>query len=377
MRIGVVKETRPNDARVSVIPAGVSKLVELGAEVGVETGIGESIGFADADYVDAGASITESREELLKSADLVLKLHKPDLEDLESLRTGTMLVGFLEPFEDRALIEKLAGAGISALSMEMIPRTTLAQKMDALSSQANLAGYAAVVLAADRLKKIFPMMSTPSGTIPPARVFIIGAGVAGLQAIATAKRLGAIVEAYDTRPVVEEQVRSLGGRFVKLDIGETGETDQGYARELTEEQLARQREEMAKHCAKSDVVITTAQVFGRKAPVILTADMVSRMKPGSVIVDLAVESGGNVEGSEAGVEVDNGGVTIVGLSPFPAHVALDASQMYSNNLTNLVSHFWDKEAEAFVLDLEDEIIQGSLVTHSGEICNELVKKGGS
>jgi NAD(P) transhydrogenase subunit alpha len=218
------------------------------------------------------------------------------------------------------------------------------------------------------------MMTTPSGTIAPARVFVIGAGVAGLQAIATAKRLGAIVEAYDTRPVVEEQVRSLGGRFVKLDIGDTGETEQGYAKELTKEQLDLQREAMAKHCEKSDVVITTAQVFGRTAPKIIKADMVARMKPGSVIVDLAVDSGGNVEGSKLGQTVDVGGVTIIGLSPLPSEVAADASLMYSNNLVNLVSHFWDKESKKFVLDLDDEIIQGCLVTHAGEICHEMLEK---
>jgi NAD(P) transhydrogenase subunit alpha len=246
--------------------------------------------------------------------------------------------------------------------------------MDALSSQANLAGYVAVIMAAGKLNRIFPMMTTPSGTIPPARVFVIGAGVAGLQAIATAKRLGAIVEAFDTRPVVEEQVRSLGGRFVKIDIGETGETEQGYAKQLTDEQLAMQREGMAKHLAKSDVAITTAQVFGRKAPLILTADMVARMKPGSVIVDMAVETGGNVEGSVLDQVVDKNGVSIMGFGTLPARVAADASQMYSSNLTHLVTHFWDEESKQFVIDLEDEIVKGSLVTHHGEICNEMFKK---
>jgi len=218
------------------------------------------------------------------------------------------------------------------------------------------------------------MMTTPAGTIPPARVFVIGAGVAGLQAIATAKRLGAIVEAFDTRPMVEEQVRSLGGRFVKIDIGETGETEQGYAKQLTEEQLALQREGMARHLEKSDVVITTAQVFGRKAPLIVTAEMVDRMKPGSVIVDMAVETGGNVEGSLIDQIVDKNGVTIMGFGVLPSRVAADASQMYSANLTHLVTHFWDKESKLFVIELEDEIVKGSLVTHRGEIFNEMLKK---
>jgi NAD(P) transhydrogenase subunit alpha len=279
----------------------------------------------------------------------------------------------LDPFNQASLLKDLAGAGVSTIAMEMIPRTTLAQKMDALSSQANLAGYAAVMLAADSIAKVFPMMSTPSGTISPARVFIIGAGVAGLQAIATAKRLGAIVEAFDTRPVVEEQVRSLGGRFVKVDLGETGETKDGYAKELTAEQLDKQREVMAQHCAKSDVVITTAQVFGKKAPRIITGDMVKRMKPGSVIVDLAVDTGGNVEGSVENKVVETGGVKILGVSPLPARVSADASLMYSNNLTNLIAHFWDEDSKSFHLNLEDEIIQGSLVTHGGEVCHDLFR----
>lgn len=373
MKIAIAKENVTQDSRVPIVPAGVKKLVDLGAEIGVEKGIGASINIADKLYEEAGAQVATDQKTLLKSADMVLRLNKPTPEEASLLESGTTLVSFLDPFNDKPLLEKLAAQGVTALSMEMLPRTTLAQKMDALSSQANLAGYAAVMLATGSSSKILPMMSTPSGTISPARVFIIGAGVAGLQAIATAKRLGAIVEAFDTRPVVEEQVRSLGGRFVKVDLGETGETKQGYAKELTKEQLDRQREVMAKHCAKSDIVITTAQVFGRKAPRIVTADMVGRMRPGSVLVDLAVETGGNIEGSEIGKIVDKNGVKIIGLSPFPAHVAEDASLMYSNNLTNLIGHFWDQEEKTFVLDLEDEILQGCLITHSGEICHESFK----
>lgn len=376
MKIVIAKETHPNDPRVPIVPSGVKKLVDVEAEVEVEAGLGDSIGVSDEAYKDAGASIVQDAAQALSTADMVLRLNKPDEKVIKNLKAGTLLVSFLDPFNEPELLDKLALRDISAISMEMIPRTTLAQKMDALSSQANLAGYVAVILAAEALTKIFPMMTTPSGTISPSRVFIIGAGVAGLQAIATAKRLGAIVEAYDTRPAVEEQVRSLGGRFVKLDIGETGETEQGYAKELTEEQLKRQQESMAKHCEKSDVVITTAQVFGRKAPRIVTADMVSRMSPGSVIVDLAVESGGNVEGSEVGKVVDKGGVKIIGYAPLPAQVPYNASEMYSNNVANLVTHFWDKEAKKFILKVEDEIIQGALVVHGGEICHEMFKKEG-
>ncbi len=371
MRIVAACEPSANDRRVALTPSAAKKLVELGASVGVEAGIGLPIGESDADYQSAGAEVVGERRALLDSADIVLRLRRPTLTELEGVRPGAVLVSFLDPFNERPLLDELARRRVTALCMELIPRTTLAQKMDALSSQANLAGYVAVILAAEAMDKIFPMMTTPSGTIPPARVFVIGAGVAGLQAIATAKRLGAIVEAFDTRPAVEEQVRSLGGRFVKIDLGETGETRDGYAKELTEQQLAIQREAMARHCEKSDVVITTAQVFGRKAPLIVTAEMVARMRPGSVIVDLAVESGGNVEGSELGRVVDRGGVRIIGLAPYPSRVARDASQMYANNLVGLISHFWDKKESRFVLRMEDEILKGCLVTHDGRICHPL------
>ncbi len=325
-------------------------------------------------YRDAGAAVC-SREEIAGSADMILCLHKPPVDMIDKFKKDSILVSFLDPFNDREYLGVLARNNISSICMEMIPRTTLAQKMDALSSQANLAGYVAVILAADALEKIFPMMTTPAGTLSPSRVFVIGAGVAGLQAIATAKRLGAIVEAYDTRPEVEEQVRSLGGRFVKLDIGETGSTSQGYAKSLTEEQLKKQQSEMAKHISRCDVVITTAQVFGRKAPLIVTEGMLEGMKPGSIVVDLAVDSGGNVSGSKAGEVVDRNGVKIIGLAPFPSRVALDASQMYSSNLTNLVIHFWDKENKVFKLDPADDIISGCLVTHGGEICHPMLKEG--
>jgi NAD(P) transhydrogenase subunit alpha len=258
--------------------------------------------------------------------------------------------------------------------MEMIPRTTLAQKMDALSSQASLAGYVAVIKAADRLDQIIPMMMTPAGTLSPARIFVIGAGVAGLQAIATARRLGARVEAFDTRPVVEEQVQSLGAKFIKVDLGETGQTKDGYAKALTEEQLAKQREAMAQHCALSDIVITTAKLFGRKAPIIITADMVKGMKPGSVIVDLAAGSGGNVEGTVADQEVVVDGVRIIGIDNLPGEVAAHASQMYASNQANLLSHFWDAEKKAPDLDSEDEILAGCLIVKDGEIVHPGIQK---
>src|SRR5881396_1243712 len=295
MRIFVPKETASRERRAAVVPETAKKLVALGAEVAVETGIGASIYRSDTEYKNAGASVVNDRWVGLADADVVLRLQKPPIKEVAPLREGSVHISFLDPFNERDLIEQFAAAKVSSICMEMIPRTTIAQKMDALSSQSSLTGYHAVILAADELDRIFPMMMTPAGTIQPARVFVIGVGVAGLQAIATAKRLGARVEAFDTRPVVEEQVRSLGARFVKVDLGETGQTEQGYAKALTNEQLALQRETMAKHCAMADVVIAAAQVFGKKAPIIVTTEMVRHMKPGSVVIDLAVETGGNVE----------------------------------------------------------------------------------
>jgi NAD(P) transhydrogenase subunit alpha len=351
----------------------VKKLVKLGLEVAVEASMGEAAGFADAAYVEAGARIEADRAALLSAADLVLRIRKPSDEDVALLKAGAMHASLLDPFNERGLIDKLAAKGVTAISMEMVPRSTRAQKMDVLSSQANLAGYVTVMLAARQINKIFPMMMTPAGTISPARVFIIGAGVAGLQAIATAKRLGARVDAFDTRPVVAEQVQSLGAKFLEIDLGDTGQTDQGYARELTPEQLEKQREGMKAAIAQADVVITTAQVFGRPAPRIVGADMVAGMRPGSVIVDMAVETGGNVEGSKVGEVVDVNGVKIIGLGNLPSEVAQNASEMFSANLFNLVDEFWDAEAQSFGLDLEDDILKSCVITHDGAIVNETIK----
>ncbi len=373
MNVMVLGELGTSEPRVPLMPGDAAKLVELGAVLQVEAGLGAGIGYADEAYKDAGATVSSDRQALLREADLVLRLGKPSSEDVTLMKKGCIHVSYLDPFNETGLVKELQAAGISTISMEMIPRTTLAQKMDALSSQANLGGYVAVILAAERMNRIFPMMMTPSGTIPPAKVFIIGAGVAGLQALATAKRLGARVEAFDTRPVVAEQVESLGARFVKVDLGETGQTKDGYARELTPEQLEKQRQVMAKHAAGADVVITTAQLFGRPAPRILTAEMVQAMKPGSIVIDMAVETGGNVEGSVLGEEVDVDGVCIIGLSNLPGHVAADASLMYSSNLFNLVEHFWDTEAKALQLKTEDEIMDGCLVVHDGAIRNETIR----
>jgi NAD(P) transhydrogenase subunit alpha len=373
MLIGVPKETIAGELRAPLVPASVKKLVKLGLEVAVEASMGEAAGFADAAYVEAGARIEADRAALLSAADLVLRIRKPSDEDVALLKAGAMHASLLDPFNERGLIDKLAAKGVTAISMEMVPRSTRAQKMDVLSSQANLAGYVTVMLAARQINKIFPMMMTPAGTISPARVFIIGAGVAGLQAIATAKRLGARVDAFDTRPVVAEQVQSLGAKFLEIDLGDTGQTDQGYARELTPEQLEKQREGMKAAIAQADVVITTAQVFGRPAPRIVGADMVAGMRPGSVIVDMAVETGGNVEGSKVGEVVDVNGVKIIGLGNLPSEVAQNASEMFSANLFNLVDEFWDGEAQSFGLDLEDDILKSCVITHDGAIVNETIK----
>jgi H+-translocating NAD(P) transhydrogenase subunit alpha len=372
MNIAIPRETHPGETRVALIPEHVGKLVEAGAALSVESGLGQTLQISDDVYKKAGASVEPDRNVLFQTAELILSIRKPSLADLELIKTGSIYVSLLDPFNEREVIEKLAAKGVSTISMEMIPRITRAQKMDALSSQANLAGYVAVILAAERLKKIFPMMMTPAGTIAPARVFVIGVGVAGLQAIATAKRLGARVEAFDTRPVVEEQVKSLGARFVKIDLGETGQTKDGYATALTDAQLEKQREGMAKVCASSEVVITTAQLFGRKAPLIVTAEMVRGMQKGSVIVDLAVESGGNVAGSEIDKEVDLNGVLVIGLGNLPGRVCVHASQMFSSNLYNLVAEFWKAAEKRFELNFEDEIIKGCVITHQGKIVNEII-----
>lgn len=370
MKIAVPAETRAGETRVALVPEHVARLVKMGAQVEIQTGAGLVAGHRDEAYTEAGATVTADRAALLTSADLVLSIRKLSLEEAATLRSGAAAAALLDPFHSPELLQLFAERGVSAISLELIPRTTRAQKMDVLSSQASIAGYAGVILAAEQSVKIFPMMMTPAGTIMPSKVFIIGAGVAGLQAIATAKRLGAKVEAYDTRPAVEEQVKSLGARFVKIDLGETGQTKDGYAKALTDDQLQFQRAAMQRVCAESDVVITAAQVFGRRAPILVTGAMLDAMRPGSVVVDLAVESGGNVEGIIADEIVDRRGVRIVGIANlaggFPAH----ASQMFSSNVTALVEEFWDAETKSLRLKLDDEIIQGCLVTHGGKLVSE-------
>ena len=374
MRIAIPKETHPGENRVPITPDVAKKLCRMGAELTIEPGLGLSVGYADEQYTEAGASVVGDRSSLFGSADLLLRLRKPELQEIALMKRGCIHISYLDPFNEHALVHAFKDAGVTAISMEMIPRTTRSQKMDALSSQANLAGYVMVILAASHLPRIFPMMMTPAGTLKPANVFVIGAGVAGLQAIATAKRLGAKVTAFDTRPVVAEQVQSLGAKFLEIDLGETGETAGGYARELTPEQVEMQRQAQKDVIARSDVVITTAQVFGRKPPVLVTRDMVEGMAPGSVIVDMAAETGGNVEGSVPNEIVQHAGVTIIGKGNLAGEVARDASQMYSANLFNLVEDNWDEESKQFVVDFEDDILPGCIITHGGEVVNETIKQ---
>jgi NAD(P) transhydrogenase subunit alpha len=357
------------DPRVALIPADIKKLIGMGYELAVQSGAGVKTGYSDAEYTEAGANIVQTLDEGYKAADIVVRVHKPD--DIAGIRENTLHISSFDVFNEKAAVKEYADAGIKMVSLEMIPRTTLAQKMDIQSSQASLAGYYAVLLAATRLPKIFPMMMTPSGTISPAKIFVIGVGVAGLQIIATAKRLGARVEAFDTRPVVEEQVKSLGAKFVKIDLGEMGQTEQGYAKELTPEQIEIQRKAQAKVCAQSDVVITTAKVFGRKAPVLLTKDMIAQMKPGSIIIDMAVKTGGNVEGSdpEKDVLLENG-VTIIGGDSLERFVPKDASNMFSGNIFAFLEHFWDSENKTVKIDTGDEIMAGCLITSEKKIVQE-------
>jgi NAD(P) transhydrogenase subunit alpha len=372
MRIFVPKETATGEKRASVVPETAKKLAALGAEIAVEAGIGASIHRSDAEYKGAGASVIDDRMAGLRDADIVLRLRKPPIEEVASLREGCIHISYLDPFNERDLIERLAGAKVSAISMEMIPRTTIAQKMDALSSQANLAGYLAVVLAAEELDRIFPMMMTPAGTIQPARVFVIGVGVAGLQAIATAKRLGAVVEAYDVRAAAGEQVRSLGANFLEVDLGGIATEDAGgYARELTPEALKRGRDLIVKQARSADVIITTAAVPGKRAPLMLDDEAVLAMKRGSVVVDLAAPTGGNVSLSRPDeAVVTSNGVTILAPLNLAATIPYHASQLFSRNMTSFLQ-LLNKDGQLNV-DMSDDVVGPACVTHQGQVVNARV-----
>jgi len=355
MRIGVPRELEPGERRVALVPDAVSKLVQNGFDIVVERGAGVAASFPDDAYAEAGAHTSAS----VWDAEGVVKVRKPSSEEAQRLREGQLLIGFLEPLTDPAGIERLAQRGVLAFAMESIPRITRAQPMDALSSQATVSGYKAVLVAADRLPRFFPMLMTAAGTVAPAKVLVLGAGVAGLQAIATARRLGAVVAGFDVRPAVKEQVESLGATF--LELGITGEeTAGGYARELTEEEQRRQQEELAERIPDYDVVITTALIPGRPAPKLIPATAVARMRPGSVIVDLAAEAGGNSEATEPGEIVERDGVTIVGLTNLPSTMPFHASQLYARNVSELLQHL--APAGELALDWDDEITAGAGVT---------------
>ena len=365
MIISAIKSKDVSDKRSVLHPETIKNLISKGIEIIFESGIGDGIHVGDQTYIDLGAKPV-SRESCFSDAEIILTPSPIDDHEVKLIGGGKTLMGMVNPFDNQELLKNLCDLNINLVSMEFVPRITRAQKMDVLSSQANLAGYVAVIEAAKHLKMALPMMMTAAGTLKPAKVFVIGVGVAGLQAIATAKRLGARVEAFDTRDVVEEQVKSLGAKFVKIDLGDTGETDQGYAKELTQEQIQKQKDLQSKVCERSDVVITTAQLFGKPAPKLVDTATIHKMKPGSVIVDMAVESGGNVEGSKVDECVEINGVMVIGQSNLSSQVASHASFAFSNNIINWITEFYDAEKHELNFDFEDEIISSSVLVHNGK-----------
>ncbi|UCF18924.1 MAG: Re/Si-specific NAD(P)(+) transhydrogenase subunit alpha [Gemmatimonadota bacterium] len=371
MKLGVPKETVEGERRVALVPAAVAKLVEAGFEVLVEAGAAEEAYFSDEAYREAGATVVDGPQAVF-GADVVFKVRKPDLTEVGMMREGSVLIGFLEPLTSPQVVKGLVDCKVSAFAMETVPRISRAQKMDALSSQANIAGYKAALIAANSLAKFFPMSMTAAGTIPPAKALVLGAGVAGLQAIATCRRLGARVEAFDIRPAVKEEVESLGAKFIEIELGEEETEDAGgYGKELSEESQKREKEVLTEHIKAADIVITTAAIPGKAAPRLIEEDAVRGMKLGSVIVDLAAESGGNCALTEAGKVVVKHGVTIHGPTDLVSSMAVDASSLYSRNVTSLFSELV-KDGQ-LNLDFEDEVVSGSCVTHGGEIVNERVR----
>lgn len=377
MIIAVPKEILPGENRVGITPDVASKLIKKNFQVNVQKGAGISAGYTDEQYEKAGAKLYDSLSDLYSSADIVVKVQRPldhpdeGKHELDLMKEGTFLITFLYSLNYPELAKKCAEKKINAISMDAIPRTTLAQKMDALSSQANLGGYKAVIMCADKLGKIFPLMMTAAGTISPARVVIMGAGVAGLQALGTAKRLGAVVEVSDIRTAVKEEVQSLGGKFIEVEGAEDMQDEGGYAKEASEEFLKKQKDLLFKKVTEADIVITTALVPGKKAPVLVTEDMVKGMKPGSVVLDMAVEFGGNCEVSEKGKIINKYGVTIIGEPNLPSLVPVHASDVYAKNILSLLDHI-SKEGR-IELNLEDEIVKGALITHNGEVVQERTK----
>ncbi|TMG16738.1 MAG: Re/Si-specific NAD(P)(+) transhydrogenase subunit alpha [Chloroflexi bacterium] len=370
MKVGVVRETLPGERRVALVPDAVSKLIAAKLEVAVQAGAGSEAFYTDDAYQKAGATLVPDARTVLGQADALLKVQPPSLDEVAALKSGAILIAFLQPSAHAEVVKALATQKVTAFSLEFVPRISRAQSMDALSSQAGVAGYKAVLIAANRLGKFFPLLITAAGTVTPSRVLVLGAGVAGLQAIATARRLGAVVEAYDVRPAVKDEVKSLGATFVELPL-EAQQGQGGYAAQQSEEFLRRQRELIGDHVAASDVVITTAAVPGRKAPILVTKDMVARMRPGSVIVDLAADTGGNVELTKLGEAVVTGGVTIDGPRNLASTMPVHASQLYSRNVsTLLLSLVKDGQPN---IDFNDEIVKGSCLTNAGELVHPQAK----
>ena len=369
MRIAVLSETDRAETRVAATPETVKKYTGLGATVAVQAGAGASAGIPDAEFEAAGAVISKNAKEALKDADIVLKVRRPAETELKGVKPGALVIGIMDPYGQDAALKALADAKVAAFAMELMPRITRAQVMDVLSSQANLAGYRSVIDAAAEYGRAMPMMMTAAGTVPAARVFVMGAGVAGLQAIATARRLGAVVTATDVRPAAKEQVESLGAKFVAVEDEEfkQAETAGGYAKEMSAEYKAKQAALVASHIAKQDIVITTALIPGRPAPKLVSKEMVESMKPGSVIVDLAVERGGNVELAQAGQVVDHNGVKIVGHLNVPGRLAATASSLYAKNLYAFVETLIDKESKALAVKWDDELVKATCLTRDGAI----------
>jgi NAD(P) transhydrogenase subunit alpha len=373
MRVAVPAETVQGEKRVALVPEVISQIMKLGNSIAVQSGAGARAGFPDEAYAAAGAEILPEASSVYAGADLILKVQRPTDFELAMLPRGSTLIGLLQPASDPEIFRRLAEAGVTAMSMELVPRTTRAQMMDALSSQSTVAGYKAVLIAANALPKFFPMLMTAAGTVRPARVLVIGAGVAGLQAIATARRIGAVVEAFDTRPVVKEQVQSLGATFVELELGSDDTQDSGgYARELAEEHIRKEKELIHERALNADVVITTALVPGRRAPLLVTAETVQAMKPGSVIVDLAGEQGGNCELTQPGATVEHNGVKIISPLHISSELAYHASQMYAKNVGALITLI--APAGALKLDMTDDIVAAVTVTADGELRNAAIRQ---
>jgi proton-translocating NAD(P)+ transhydrogenase subunit alpha len=368
MKVAVLKEVVAGEKRVAAVPSTVEKMVAAGMEVFVQPDAGLASGFPDAEYQSAGAKVVPSSETLLGSGDLLLKVQRPSEQELERIPERAAMVALsLQGRGDPEFTERLKRRRITAFSLDLLPRIARAQNMDVLSSMANIAGYKSVLLAANALGKFFPMLMTAAGTVLPAKVFVLGAGVAGLQALATARRLGALVSAFDIRPAVKEQVESLGAQFVAVGLDEQAEDAKGYAKEVTAETARREREVLLQEMRATDACITTALVPGRRAPLLITAEMVKAMKPGSVIVDIAAEQGGNCELTEPGKEIVRDGVTIIGPVNIPSSMALQASQLYSRNVLNFLLYLYDKQAKKISLDPADEIVKGCLIAHAGEV----------